>query len=626
MLQTSEPSQIPEEFSLPKFVEKRPDGLYVDLAKLDASSHFETFVIKVFAAQLYFTGLVYERFSQLIYDYTPDKIAAEIKSRKGSTFIRFAAGIREFAPERLALYHAPKIEQDMAEYFFEPVMIEAPGMLVAEKATLSFDEFVAAMWMNGIRYGIDFDNVKKIIDSGEITRCLFARPLAPMFGQDSGVKEISNALYRDDAPKELANGKIDMRQFKNRFPQIKKGARLLMKTPRTLGAVGRTISGETIEPPLPQDFDFGELVGPGTMIESTRDGDFITSALDGFLNIDLKTNQISVTEKIINRSGVNVRTTGDLSITANEFEEHGEIQEKRVLEGKNISVHANVYGKVVSHGGVIHLLEGLIGGTATNEDGDISVDGLVSRAFVHAVNGSVHLKSAENSIIIGRDITIESAVNCDIVGEAIEVVDAQGCMIAGRKIRVTQANPRKDQETVLLLLIPDLAIFDQEISEIEKKKTEFDPALAQKKLQMEAIAGKKEVASYRSVSSKLAKKEIVLTDEQKVQWQKMSAAVAPALKVLVKLSGELKALQAGRDDLDAKIAELREAKEQATMGISCDIELLHGGTMARTMNSSMTLLAPLPTKELKARLRDPRLHGERLNPKNTSNFHWKYRD
>jgi uncharacterized protein (DUF342 family) len=100
------------------------------------------------------------------------------------------------------------------------------------------------------------------------------------------VREQTLALHRDDSPAILANGRIDLGFFKNHFPQVAEGTRLLQKMPRRLGQPGRDIDGSVLEPELPRDFEIEDLAGPGTRVERNAKGEFLVAARDGFLNID----------------------------------------------------------------------------------------------------------------------------------------------------------------------------------------------------------------------------------------------------------------------------------------------------------------------------------------------------
>ena len=631
---------------------KCDEGLLADLSRLDSSASFTLFVERVFSSGSCFSDLDYTRFLELLYGYPPEKISAAANALTAagkSPLIRFAADIVAFDPERRALYKTARIADSVAEYVFEPVMLERMVVepffgegengnppaerqemkTVSERTSLAFDEFVADMWSKGIRYGIDAAAVRGAIDSDAVGRVVVAKALEPVPGKDAEIQEQMEGLHRDDAPKELANGKVDLRQFKNHFPQVGKGARLLKKIPRTLGVPGRMVDGTRVEPPLPNDFDLAALAGLGTQLEHGSEGEFIVAGMNGFLRLDTQTNLIAVTEKIINQGGVSARTTGNLHLTCDEFEEHGEIQEKCIVEGKNITVYADVFGTVISSGGNIQLKQNLMGGAATNHDGDITIDGLVSGAVVYAKNGTVTINRAENSIIVGKHVTIESAAKCDISGDDVAVESSAGCAIAGKSVRLVTAGSRQERETVVSMLVPDLSGFDQESSAIRKKIEEVESAIIRKRREAEAevAAAQGEAKSYLVLEAKLRKKEITLTPEQMANWQKLAARVAPGLKVLNKLNGEVQLLQTEKETYEGRRAALMQYKQDASAGISCSIRESHGDTLVRAMKTkpSAVLLADLEPKQLKAQLLSPSLPADRLLSGEGGPFEWRYR-
>lgn len=633
------------EVALPKFIVKNDEGLLVDLSRLDSSASFTLFVERVFSSGSRFSDLDYARFLELLYDYPPEKIAAASKAlttRGKPPLIRFAADIVAFDPERRALYKTVRISDSVAEYVFEPVMLERvvdaptsgeggngnPAAVVPERTSLAFDEFVADMWSKGIRYGIDVAAVRGAIDSDTFGRVVVARKLDPVPGKDAEVQEQMEGMHRDDAPKELANGRVDLTQFKNHFPQVMKGARLLKKIPRTLGVAGRMVDGATVEPPLPKDFDLATLAGLGVQLERGEQGEFIVAELDGFLSIDTQTNLIAVTEKIVDHGGVSARTTGNLHLTCDEFEEHGEIQEKCIVEGKNITVFADVFGTVISSGGNIQLRKNLVGGEAINHDGDITIDGLVSGAVVHARTGAVTIKRAENSIIIGQRVNIESAAKCDVCGDDVAVEKAAGCAIAGKAVRLATAEPRQEREVVVSMLVPDLSGYDQEINAIRKKIEEIESALARKRrdADAEAAAAQGEARNYLLLEAKLRKKEITLNPEQMANLKKLAIRVAPGLKLLNQLNGEVRSLQAEKEVYEGKSAALIQYKQDASADISCSIQAPYGETLVRTMKTKpgAVPLADLEPKQFKAQLLAPSLPADRIFSGEGGPFEWRY--
>ena len=634
----------PGEFGSSNFIVKNGDGVFVELSRLESSSQFLLFAERVFSAGFHFTGLAYAVFLELLVDYSPEKLQdtlLQLRSKGRTTALRFSSDIQIFPEERRSLYRSPRIVSGDAEYLFEPVMIErtveepllaeneagemeisgTEKRTISEKCTLSFDEFVAAMWTCGIRYGIDAEAVKAMIASGKSGRLVFARPLPPRSGLDSSLKEQSDRLYRDNSPRELPNGKLDLRQFRNRFPQIRKGERLLMKSPRVPGMPGRDIGARPIEPPVPQDFDLEQLAGPGTHVERAHDGEFIVSSVDGFLNLDTQTNRIAVTEKIVNYGGVSMKTTGDLMLDGDHFEEHGDIQEKRMVEGKSITVLGDVFGAVVSTGGTIHLMKNLMGGSATNHEGDILVEGLASNASIQARCGTITLNRAENSLISGKRVVIKQAINCLILGESVEIDASEGSGIAGNTLSIRSASPKKENQTIASVLLPDLSGFEARAAQIGKRIEEIESGIGALREKAESMAKQTEVRNYILISGKLQRKEITLSEEQKVNWQKLGVKVAPSLKILSSVNAEIQALQGERENLLEEALALEEEEVESTRGIACSIENISGETVVRKRRNAPSLFELHP-RELRMALRDPGLPEERI-PQSGS-LDWKF--
>jgi hypothetical protein len=632
----------------PKSIVKRDDGVYANLARIESSEQFLAGVERVFESGYFFAGLDYGRFLELLYDYPPEKITAVIKALSGAAkpaMLRFAADIVVFTPDRRALYKSAKITEGGAEYIFEPVTLEinvdepvfglneageyalvrVEKKRVIERTALSFDEFVAAMWDKGIRFGIDASLVREAILKAKTERLVFARSRQPTPGQDASLEEQMDGLYRDDTPKRLADGRVDLRQFKNRFPQVAKGTRLLKKIPRLLGITGWEVGGEPVEPPLPKDFDLADLSGPGTTVERSGEGEFIVASVDGFLNIDTATNRIAITEKITNRSGVSVRTTGDISLSCDEFEEYGEVQEKRVVEGKSMTLHADVFGSVISSGGRILLKQNLVGGSAANQNGDIVVEGLVSNAIVQAKQGKVVIRRAENSVIIGRSVEVESAVKCDILAEEEAAIgNAEGCAIAAKSVRIGTARARQERETIVSVLLPDLSGFDHNIAVARMKIGELEQAIAGKTRETEILTSKGEVRNYLVLSAKLKKNEIALTADQAEGLKRLAAQVAPVLSALAKLNGTIKAHQDEIAALNESITAQEWGKKATTGGVACDIGESAGGVLVRTVQLDMyDPLAELVPKQLRARLVAPAPPADRLMSDQRGAFSWR---
>ena len=579
---------------------KRADGVYADPTVLGTT--FGAAIDSVFSQNSYFVGLDYPVLLRLIYNVGPDLPRATA----GSVMVRIASDIALFDPLRRQLYKAVKMGDGKAEYYFEPVVLtdvldpDGPGA----PAFLNLDEFIADVWGKGIRFGINVAAVRRAIAAGKAERVNVACRLDPVPGIDAHIIEVSTDLHRSDAPRQLANGKLDLMAFQNRFPQIKQGVRLLQKVPRQHGKTGFELSGLPIEPPIPKDVELGSMAGSGTAIDHGADGEFLIALQAGFLNVDSKNGRLSVDDKIVSRDGVSSRTTGNLQLTG-DYEEFGEVQEKRMIEGESVTIHADVFGNIVSRGGAIVLHQNVVGGSAHNERGDIRVLGVASGSVLQTRLGDVVLNRAESCVISGTRVTIEHAANCDIMADEVVIAHAEGCAIAARRVTIERAGPRKQSEMQIFALEPDSARLDEAIAALTLKVEGFAAVLARRRADLEHQTGQGEVRKYVLLASKIRKNELTLTAEQLPQFQKMAATVGPALKAIAKLSLDVKAAETEHGAATALVAQLVQQRSDCAGQSEVRVAMLDGDTLLRSMkfNPDGSILYDLPAKEIKSRLR-----------------------
>lgn len=622
---------------LSRFIVKRDGGVYVNLSCLESPADFFDFVVRFFSANAFFRSLDYPNFLSLLYGEGNHGSAREV---------RFAADIVSFPLERQALYKALKIEGDEAVYMFEPVFLESSvdepligeladggvGVLgcvakvVSTQTKLDIDEFVAAAWMQGVRFGIDFGAVYEAIRGEKTVRIVVARPRPFTLGQDAEIKEQTKDLQRDNAPRKLFGGKVDLCQFENRYPQVLADIRLLRKMPRVLGVDGRDIAGDPLPAPLPVDFDLSSLCGPGTRVEFQKDGEFLLSAVGGFLNIDKASGQLSITDKIINREGVSARTTGDLSLSGDDYEVHGEIQEKRLVECRSVTAYADVFGSILSRGGAVRLKKNLVGGSATNENGDIVVDGLASAAVLIALNGSVTVARADSCLIVARQIFLGQGTRCDLLAESIVVDKADGCALAGKNLRVVASGSRGQNDCVVSVLIPDLSACRARVNALAVKRDALAQEADALRARSAALRAQQEVIRYVGIAGKLQRKELTLSAEQQAAWQKMVVQVTPVLRTLKQLGESIKVLEDDSAELACQAEALRLAERAACKDIACVIEQIGGDTRVRTLAVPLDApaLSSLPPKEIKQRLRATDGATASLFSGSGGAFDWRY--
>ncbi|BDT59996.1 hypothetical protein MasN3_34900 [Massilia varians] len=583
---------------------RQADGIYCDMAALGPG--LLAAVDGILLGNRYFAGLDYPVLIKALFGHGP-ALPPAVSGARGEPLVRLADDILPFDPARRQLYRAVKIADGQAEYYFEPVFLPDPEG-VEQPARLDIDEFIADMWLKGIRFGIDVGALKGLIDAAAAGRFVVARRLPARAGEDARVVEVSNELHRSDAPRQLANGKLDLMSFQNRFPQVQRGTRLLRKLPGVQGEPGFELSGIALAPELPLDLDLGDWSGPGTTVDRIAEGEFVVALQDGFLNVE--GNRLSVGDKIVSRDGVSARTTGNLQLEG-DYEEFGEVQENRVVEGESITVHADVYGHVVSRGGAVRLNRNLMGGSARNGDGPILVAGVASGATIQSANGEVSLQRAENCIISGSRVVVAEALNCEIVADEVEIGQAEGCAIAARRIAIERAAPRGYSEMRVFVLRPDCARIDAAIGMIRERVGQFGELAGRRRAAMEAVAAQLEVASYVRLAGRVRKGELVLTPEQQPAFRKLAAAAAPALKQMAALSQEVKEVEAERQSGVALLERLQAQRAQHSGTVSVAIGQVAGELTVRALDVEPDSAEAerghhyrLAPREIKARLRE----------------------
>ncbi|TFW29343.1 DUF342 domain-containing protein [Massilia horti] len=584
---------------MPQCIVQRADGVYADLDLLGAS--LLAAIDNIFGSDRYFSGLDYPVLIRALYGHGP-----ELRPVPGLG-LRIADDIAPFEPRRRALYRSVKIAGGQADYYFEPVFLDdpddpdAPGI----PASLDLDEFIADMWCKGIRFGIDVQAVRAAIDSRQAGRLLVASRLEPMPGQDARVIEVSDDIHRNNAPRQLANGKLDLMTFQNRFPQIREGERLLKKLPPIAGTPGCELSGIPIAPSVPKDLELAVYAGDGTRVERTGEGEFLVAQQSGFLNVDSKTSRLSVGDKIVSHDGVSVKTTGNLKLEG-DFEEFGEVQENRVIEGEGITVHADVFGHIVSRGGTVRLNRNLVGGSVQNQHGDVHIKGVASGAVVQTKRGVVALQRAENCVVTGTRVTIGQAINCDILGDEVQIEQAEGCAIGALRVTIGSAAPRRQAEMVVLAMYPECGPIIETIGQVHERVEQLAQLAAHHKAAMERLIGQPEVRRYMLLATRVRKNELTLNADQQAQFRKMAQAVAPALQEIARASAAMKAAEADQRSGLELLAQLERQRSENAQTCTVSIAQVAGDTQVRAapFHPGDASVFDLPSREVRARVRE----------------------
>lgn len=579
-------------------LEQRPDGVYADPAVLGTT--VLAAVDAVLRSGSYLAGVDYPVLIKAIYGCG----AALPAGPDGQPVVRLADAILPFDEGRRALYRSVRIDDGQAEYCFEPVYLAAADGEGEQAARLDADEFVADMWLKGIRFGIDMAAVRAGVANPGTGRSVVARRLEPVPGVDAMVVEVSDGIHRSDAPRRLANGKFDLMRFQNRFPQVQGGTCLLQKLPPQAGQPGFELSGIRIDPSAPRELDFAAFAGEGTCIERGSAGEYLVATRTGYLDVDRNSGRIAVGDKIVSRDGVSAKTTGNLELTG-DYEEFGEVQEKRVIEGNGITVHADVYGQVVSRGGMVRLRANLVGGSAHNKRGDIQVDGVTSNAVVQAFDGSVVLARAENCVVQGKRVRIVQAINCEIAAEDVSIGQAEGCAVAGRRVNIDTTMAWNASDMLVYVLCADCSRIDAARDEIKGRLVQLEAAIARHQNTLGQLCAQPALRKYLDIAGRVRSGEAVLNPAQAQQFRQMGQAVAPELQKIGEVSAARKALEADMAAGQALLARLVQERAERAGASTLALGQLAGDTQVRLLafDPDAPGLHHLSPRELKGRLR-----------------------
>ncbi|WP_431476693.1 flagellar assembly protein A [Massilia eburnea] len=607
--------------SLPAGVAQRPDGVYLDVRLL--APELSAAVDALFRSGYVLRGLDYPVLARVLYGVGPEL------APNPELLVRVGERLEPFPTGRKSLYRNVKIRDGEAEYFFEPIYLPAEelpdGTLLPERlAQLDFDEFVADMWLKNVRFGIQVAAVRAALAAPKGERVAAALDLEPTPAQDARVVEVASELHRSDAPRQRADGTVDLTSFQNRFPQIKQGMRLLQKLPGVPGEPGRNIAGQPLVALAPNDVDLGRLAGEGTIIAREPDGEFLVAAREGFLNVDPKSGQVALSDKIISREGVSGRTTGNLELMG-AFEEFGDVQELRDVNGSDITVHGDVFGNINSSGGTIVLGRNLVGGRAINAKGDIRIEGVASGATIQTASGTVTITGrAESCVISAPKVVIAEASNCEIFADEVSMELAIGCAVAGRSVLVESAGPRKSSEMFVYVVVKDVAGHDAELETLQKQVAVHEVEIAAWRAEHDRLNALAEVRSYLTLAEKLRKGEIHLTPAQVPHLKKVAGAVAPHIKAIGQLLQSIKVGEEAIAGARARRDELEALKRDAASRSSVRISMVDGEVLVRTLPLGEAVAANFmgQPKDYKAMLRGPRLDSLPIFAGSSGGVNW----
>jgi chromosome segregation ATPase len=158
-------------------------------------------------------------------------------------------------------------------------------------------------------------------------------------------------------------------------------------------------------------------------------------------------------------------------------------------------------------------------------------------------------------------------------------------MIAAKAIKITSSDERRDKETLVTVLIPDLSGVDRGIASLKKDIAEIQASLDKKMLEIETAKADPELTKYLALDGRIKSGAIKLTDEQSIAWQKLVEKNAKSVNRLKRLDEELNVLDSDLKEAEEELSYTERDRDEIEQGISCVIDKVAGHTTVQTMKS-----------------------------------------
>ncbi len=533
-----------EEIISPSFLELSSEGAFVNLEVIPESSLFLSFVTEVFSKGYYFSGLHYQNFSNILYNFNNFKL----KNKKAF----LAKVIIALSVEKNHLYDRFKIREDTAFYEFGSGREKEPG---SDVSGITIDEFVAAAWNKQIRFGLNIESITQKLSSRSTGMGEIAQSTSPVKGEDAKLTYLTK-VERDLSPVEdTKTGRIDLKRYKCIYPQILdlQKNRIICKVNATDGDPGYSLSGRQLPAKPGRDLDLKALVGESTRIIMENEMEYLIAERVGYIIINPKNNKISVTAEAHNYSPIGPET-GSLEISASHFIQHNDILKGYSIKCNNINVEeGNVNGEIISERGDIEIQGNVNNGRLIARKGIVRVKGIVTmNSYLKSLQGDIILNVVENSTLVGKNISVTTAVNCNISGETIKIASLQSSKVVGLSVHIANSAPSSHKGEISDIIIPVLELTDKRIRVISH-------ILEEKKEKQQKIDEK---------ATKLKHNKILLEYLQAVKASNAPVInvllrnATPILKELNKVSRESEACKEEVENIEKELNSLKEEQDR----------------------------------------------------------------
>lgn len=285
---------------------------------------------------------------------------------------------------------------------------------------LSAEEIIKILKENNVVFGIKEEKIQSFAQKpGPVENFLVAEGFPAVPGKDAEIiyhfekKTDSVGTQRDD-------GSIDFYNL-GLITNVNIGQVLVTKKDPVPGTPGRTVTGETLNPPEPRDREL-----PGGKNVERKDDNTLVSTIAG--QVVMEGNRISVLP-VYEVSGDVDLSTGNIEFVGNVLIKGNVMEGFKIKASGNVEIWGHVFGANIEADGDVVIRKGFVGR---------------NKAHIHS-KGDVHVKFIENGVVKAyKDVIVSDAIMHSNIsaGQMIQVTRNKGLLVGGvsRAGRLIEAN------------------------------------------------------------------------------------------------------------------------------------------------------------------------------------------
>ncbi|MFA5917871.1 MAG: flagellar assembly protein A [Candidatus Gracilibacteria bacterium] len=469
---------------------------------------------------LYFNGLNWHNLEILLYGDIED--IERITDNKGNILFAESIAKKEILIRQLEFIYKgefiydglPNDNKILDKQFHKPLKIKFVDLSEDDKKQMiplfgennldieyNIDQFIMYLWLNGVRFGINYDKIKEIITGKRNKDIKEELELATPENVINDEKDIVDILVNLEVTQKFKvnndDGTVDYKRFENSFPQVKKGVTILTIKKGKKGVDGRKLSGIVINHKEEPSISVDSLVQEGKIfvdiIESLdQEGNQILTLIANkniFVN-QSKNKKLYFGEEIIHANDIGPKT-GNIEVVkkGTTFHQKGSVEKPYELLGYNVSLSRNKENKETYISGTVTAVKDIavngsgviiVGGKLISLYGDITAQSqnrIHGKSKLIAVNGIVEIYGDVQDTVIEADeiIVHGNSQICTLKGKKITVKGSvRNNTLIGEEIIV---NKDLGENTYIMLIFYVLDKFKRQLETIRNNIVKFNKEL-----------------------------------------------------------------------------------------------------------------------------------------------------